>query len=341
MDTTKNKILEIIKKQGEVKSSLLVGRLNLTRQTVSKHLKTLVQSGVIEKKGSTKSSIYYFSNKKSQLKPVETKIIKKIRNSLQEHKVYEELELRLNLNKHLNKNASTICFYAFGEMLNNAIDHSESKKVEVKASIVDGNFQFSIKDFGVGVFYNIKEYYDLEDEYESVNWLLSGKKTSMPSRHSGEGIFFTSKISDKFSLKSHNLNLTINNKKENTNLKKIHKVKGTEVLFKINANTKKKLNSVFESYTNKDFEFDKSKSRVKIISNQSAISRSQAKKMLASVGDFNRIELDFEGINEIGQAFCDEVFRVYQQRNPKKIISWTNASDVIEFMIRRSLKETD
>lgn len=337
MSNTKKRILELIKKRGTLTSSDLVDEIGLGRQTISKHLKNLVESGELIKTGSTKSSVYRMKSKNEQIDLKKIKLVKKI-EGLEEHKVYSELDLRLGLKKELNKNAENIGFYAFGEMLNNAIDHSESDRVEIIAEVINGNFYFEIKDFGFGVFNRIKEYYKLENEYDAVNWLLSGKKTSMPERHSGEGIFFTSKVSDVFSLKSHELKLEINNKKSDTSLSDQRKTKGTVVRFEISCNTKKKLSKYFEDYTDEDFNFNKSKSTIKIVSNTSAISRSQAKKLLASMGEFNKIVLDFKDVTEIGQAFCDEVFRVYQERHPKKLITWINANDTIEFMIRRSMR---
>jgi biotin operon repressor len=335
MESSKDKILKLLKIHDTLTSSFLADELEITRQTVAKHLKTLLEENLISKAGSTKSAVYSYGG--SQNLENEVTLVKTIKG-LEEHIVYKELELRMSLSKHLNKNAQSIAFYAFGEMLNNAIDHSGAEKVEIHTQINKSCFEFKVKDLGVGVFYNIQKYYKLEDEFEAVSWLLSGKKTTMPSRHSGEGIFFTSKISDHFSLKSHKTFLNFYNPSDDISLSEIKNVKGTEVLFSIRCHTKKKLETVFTEFANEDFEFDKSKSIVKITSGRAAVSRSQARRLLASLGDFKRIVLDLSGVNETGQAFCDEIFRVYKLRNPEKIISWENASAAAEFMIQRSLK---
>lgn len=334
METSKEKILKLLE-NGPLTTAFLALQLGLTRQTVAKHLKSLIEAGLISKEGSTKSAVYSLGGKAGPAN--ELSLIKTL-VGLEEHAVYKDLALRMSLHKHLNKNAQAIAFYAFGAMLNNAIDHSEANKVEIYAAVKKSSFEFTIKDLGVGVFRNIQKYYDLDDEFEAVNWLLSGKKTTMPSRHSGEGIFFTSKISDLFSLRSHKISLNFYNDMDDISLGTVDKTKGTKVFFSIRCNTKKKLETVFTDYANEDYDFDKSKAIVKITSGQSAISRSQARRLLASLGEFRRVTIDLSGVDEIGQAFCDEIFRVYKLNNPKKIISWERASDAVEFMILRSLK---
>lgn len=338
MSDSKEKIIKILSKNPNIASSFLVKKTGLSRQTIAKHLKDLREDGLVAKKGGTKSATYSLA--KDNTKKIgnnELKLIKTL-EGLEEHLVYKELDLRLGLSNKLNKNAQSIAFYAFTEMLNNAIDHSQSKKVHIKVGIHRSSFEFEIVDQGIGVFYNIQKYYKLDNEFDAINWLLAGKKTTMPSRHSGEGLFFTSKIADKFSIGSHDFELKVSNLEKDISVKDIKKLKGTEVKFSIKANTKKKLSGVFEKYTNEDFEFIKSKSVVKISSGKAAVSRSQARKLLASFEKFEHVILDLQGVTEIGQAFCDEIFRVYKERNPKKLISWINAGPAVEFMIQRSLK---
>jgi len=87
-------------------------------------------------------------------------------------------------------------------MLNNAIDHSSSPNVLVELSIGSGLFQFTIRDWGLGAFESIRHKFALSSHFEAIELMLKGKQTTMPERHSGQGIFFTSKISDLFILRS-------------------------------------------------------------------------------------------------------------------------------------------
>jgi hypothetical protein len=46
------------------------------------------------------------------------------------------------------------------------------------------------------------------------------------------------------------------------------------------------------------------------------ISRSAAKRLLARFNDFKEVWVDFKDVSSIGQAFADEIFRVYPAEHP-------------------------
>ncbi|MBU2471835.1 MAG: STAS-like domain-containing protein [Bacteroidetes bacterium] len=64
------------------------------------------------------------------------------------------------------------------------------------------------------------------------------------------------------------------------------------------------------------------------------ISRSQARRVLSGLEKFKEIILDFKNVHSMGQGFADEVFRVWQRRNPQIKISEQNADENIRFMIK-------
>ena len=65
------------------------------------------------------------------------------------------------------------------------------------------------------------------------------------------------------------------------------------------------------------------------------MSRSQAKRLLTNLEEFNHIILDFDGITFIGQGFADEIFRVYQNKRPTLIIKNINLITEVKKMIQR------
>jgi hypothetical protein len=67
------------------------------------------------------------------------------------------------------------------------------------------------------------------------------------------------------------------------------------------------------------------------------VSRSQARRLLARVERFSEVELDFRSITEIGQAFADEIFRVWKREHPNVNIIQKNASEDVERMIRHAM----
>jgi len=70
------------------------------------------------------------------------------------------------------------------------------------------------------------------------------------------------------------------------------------------------------------------------------VSRSQARRLLAGLEEFSEIELDFARVENVGQAFADEVFRVWRTSHPEKVLRVTNASQDVQFMISRALAQS-
>ena len=63
-----------------------------------------------------------------------------------------------------------------------------------------------------------------------------------------------------------------------------------------------------------DYSFERTIARVRITESE-CISRSAAKRLVAPVDEFKDVVLDFAGVSAPGQAFADEVFRVFMQAN--------------------------
>lgn len=63
------------------------------------------------------------------------------------------------------------------------------------------------------------------------------------------------------------------------------------------------------------------------------VSRSQARRVLARFDRFAEALLDFNGVNFIGQAFADEIFRVFAKKHPEIKIVPINACRQVQQMI--------
>ena len=334
--STKEKILAMARKRAQLRTSELVETLKISRQSVAAQLKALVEEGLLVRKGSTRSANYHLAGRsKTASPPTPLLLIKKLKD-LEEDKVLKEIDLKLELKERLNKNAQSIFSYAFTEMLNNAIDHSKSTSVSIKVHEERGDISFEVRDFGVGIFQKVKKKFGLENEFEALEHVLKGKQTTAPEAHSGEGIFFTSRIADLFVLRSHKLQAKIDNRIPDIFVANEKNIGGTGVFFLISKNTKKRLDRLFAKHTNENFTFDHADQKIKIATFGGALSRSQAKRLLSGLDKFNRLTLDFSGVREIGQGFADEVFRVYLKMNRGKTIDYVNANDAVEFMIRRA-----
>lgn len=256
---------------------------------------------------------------------------------LEEHIVWSSIRESLLLDTSLPVNS--IAPYVFLEMLNNAIDHSLGTRVQISAEISDEKWSFSVQDDGIGIFRKIREFRALANDLEAIGELTKGKQTSDPSRHSGEGIFFSSKLADTFKIESNALSWQVDSVIGDQAVGESDVSVGTRVTFSIATYTEKKKEEIFKTYAPQG-RFSVTNPRIKLFEiGTEFLSRSEAKRLLAGLEKFETIELDFEGVQAVGQAFVDEVFRVWKSENPQIKIEWPNASDAVRFMIERGLPQ--
>ena len=343
----KDKILALIKERGRITSREITSKVGVSRQYVNLVVSGLVAEDRIVKLGSTRGA-FYISRKYMEEHPEVLPTVFKgryVNESLEEHKALLEIEDKLPQIKKLTENVRSIFTFAFSEMFNNAIEHSDSKFISVVVSVRDQDLSFEVNDAGVGVFRNVMKKKNLKSEIEAIQDLLKGKTTTMPKSHSGEGIFFTSKSSDKFVLSSFGHMLEINNLSDDISVRDTHAVKrGTHVGFAIDTTSTRHLNDVFRRYTNigenSDHGFDKTEIRVKLFTSGGVhISRSQARRILAGLDKFKVILLDYENVPLVGQAFADEIYRVFQERHLDIRIENENMSESVRFMVERAKNE--
>lgn len=345
---TKEKILELARQKGKIGSKEVSLTFGVSRQYASLIINTLLQEGRLIKIGSTKKAAYIapeYADKHPEVLPA---VYKKsfLNKDLEEHKILTSAEQEFMAIKKLPENIRSILTYAFSEMFNNAIEHSESKDIQIEVVIQNGELSFIVEDSGIGVFRNIMKKKGLASELEAIQELLKGKTTTMPKSHSGEGIFFTSKSADVFVLDSFDQELVIDNKLDDIFVKKTKRRKaGTRVFFKIKVDSKRHLSNVFKEYSNigenSNFGFDKTEIRVKLYTMAGVhISRSQARRILDGLEKFKIILFDFDKVSVVGQAFADEIFRVFHNKYPDIILQTENMEEGVKFMVERAITES-
>jgi anti-sigma regulatory factor (Ser/Thr protein kinase) len=335
MDTIRKILARINKSKEGITADLLEKELGYSRQYIVRLLSRLMSQGEIHRRGKTRAAKYYPGKASNELNHLE--LIKE-RQGLSEFTVFEEVIRRMQLDTHLNKNCLIIFDYAFTEMLNNAIDHSHSKKVWINVEIDHANITFIIKDLGIGAIESIKQGFGIGDDFLALEHLFKGKQTTAPEAHSGQGIFFTSKVVDTYKIATSGMEFIIDNVKTDEFLRDIRQRKGTTVTCKIKMNTRRKIKDVFDKFTSDDYEFNQNIVKINLSKHKRLMSRSEAKRLLLGLDEYTVLDFNFKNVDEVGQGFCDEIFRVYANRNPGKVLSYHGASDVVRFMIERARK---
>lgn len=308
-----------------------------SRQYVTRLLRQLVEERVLLRSGATRSVTYRSTDLRVEAPIFQGNFsLRGLKDYIALEHIYQTTPALLTIKEDIR----SIFSYAFTEMMNNAIDHSKSEQAEVRVTLTELALHFIIRDFGIGVFKNVQVKYGLKNEFEAMEELLKGKTTTAPQAHSGEGIFFTSKVADVFSLRSFEYELLIDNRLPDIFAGQLStSLKGTEVGFEIALTSTKHLNDVFREYTNPtDLSFDKTHAYVKLYTTGTIyVSRSQAKRILAGLDtrNFREVVLDFHQVPNIGQAFADEIFRVFATQHPDIKLTPLHMNEAVSFMVGR------
>lgn len=302
----------------------------VSRQAVNRHIKQLVEQKALKREGKARSVHYYLEPQFEWSQSF----------SLEES-LAEDVVWRMAVKSHLGQlpsNALAIWYHGFSEMFNNAIDHSEGTKATVSIQKTAYSTEMSIFDNGVGIFTKIKNAMDLLDERHAVIELTKGKLTTDPTRHSGEGIFFSSRMFDEYSILSGEVFLLhAFDSDEDWILENSKYRNGTFISMKLKNTTARTTQEVFNQFSDDDYGFTKTVVPVRLAQygNEQLVSRSQAKRLLIRIERFKTVLFDFKGVEAIGQAFADEVFRVFAQQHREMEILPLNTNDSVRRMINR------
>lgn len=248
--------------------------------------------------------------------------------------------------RELSDTAYANLAYAFTEMLNNAIDHSNGKTVKVHISKNGYRARIALLDDGVGIFSKIASAMGFEEKSFAILELAKGKFTTDPSSHTGEGVFFSSKMMDEFSIISDGLIFMGSSLSDSPFIDSVDlQQSGTFVHMEIKYDHQESKSAVFDRFTQapEDYGFSKTVVPVRLLEygdeKPLVVSRSQAKRLMVRFERFQNIILDFSGIDEIGQGFADELFRVFVNQHPNTQLSPVNCNAAVMKMIKRVKSE--
>jgi anti-sigma regulatory factor (Ser/Thr protein kinase) len=325
-------ILQHVEKHPNDIGRLASERFGITRQAVNKHLKRLKQEDALNEEGKTRSRSY-------ALKPqFEWAHTYPIASELEEHMIWQD-DLSAIVGQQ-PENVVDIWQYGLTEIINNARDHSGGSNVMIMVRKTSVYTEMAIIDNGVGIFKKIQAALNLLDERHAIFELAKGKLTTDPKHHTGEGIFFTSRMFDSFDIYSGGVNFGHEyGKAEDWVLERSDPRHGTAVWLKLSNHTSRTLKKVFDQFTSgDDYGFTKTVVPVRLAQygNDKLISRSQARRVLARVEVFTTVMFDFADVPTIGQAFADEIFRVFAQQHPEMEILAVHANSEVKRMIGRA-----
>lgn len=238
------------------------------------------------------------------------------------------------------ENVQHIWEYAFMEMMNNALDHSQAEYISLDLWQDVLHTSVRIVDDGVGIFRKIQDYYHFATLEDAIGELFKGKLTTDAQNHSGEGIFFTSHMMDRFLILSDGKIFTQDlfekciQDVEKTVGWTESRSSGTCVYMELSNFTDKTAKEIFDRFVDVEMGFTKTSIPLKNIFDGSLVSRSQAKRLCRRFENFAEVELDFSGVSAMGQGFAHEVFVVYQKKHPETSLLPIHMSENVQKMYR-------
>lgn len=309
---------------------MVAAQLGLSTARVSMQVRALVAGRYLDKAGTTRPTYTLGPNRRFDRRYP--------RQGLAEDTVW--FEQLLPLLRDLPRNILDIAHHGVTEMVNNAVDHSDATQVMVRMDRRDGRLWFEIADDGIGIFRKITRALDLPDERLALLELSKGKLTTDPRRHSGEGIFFTSRMFDSFRVASEGLVFDHRADYEKDLLDDADEAGGSRVEMQIAVDSARTAKAVIDQYSSgpEDYSFAKTVVPVRLakVGDENLVSRSQAKRLLQRVDRFRCVVLDFAEVSSIGQAFADEIFRVFTNEHPEVELVPIHTTVEVQQMIRRA-----
>ena len=231
-----------------------------------------------------------------------------------------------------------IAQHAFTELLNNAIDHSGGTQVTVSMRQTALHLQLLVSDDGCGVFQRIASAFDITDPSLAMLELSKGKLTSQPDRHSGRGLFFTSRLADVLDLHANATAFQF----RGWDRRSWHKGKpiarqGTSIYLALALDTKRTLDRVLKDHSmdGTGYGFDRTVVPLQLmLGNATGLeSRAQARRVALRLDTFRRAEIDFTGVSDVGHGFADELFRVARHGHPGLQIVPVGMSPRVDAMV--------
>ena len=308
-------LLEKIERGGASVVRSTADAFGITPASVYKYLDAMEKAGVLQK---VKRGEYRLMSRTAEAR------LRRSEGALEsETRVFERHILPML--SELPRNVQGIWEYLCGEMINNVIDHSEAETLEIEVRRDALQTTVRLTDDGVGIFEKIRRGFALDSLDEAVSELFKGKLTTDAAHHSGEGVFFSSRLADTFVIVSSGRVFTHNRFEEDelrrltsqTAEDKPETNPGTTVVMTLANDSRKQAKDVFDLFADPDGGFTKTRIPLANYFESSPVSRSQAKRLVSRLDRFQEVELDFSGIEWIGQGFAHELFVVFAKSHPE------------------------
>jgi anti-sigma regulatory factor (Ser/Thr protein kinase) len=328
-ETAAQAIDHLLSADSSISAADVAQAAGVTRQAAHKALSKLVDEGLVVAEGRARATRYRRTAQRSTSYPID--------GATTDLEVWgaEKLGLRAIDPDAGEQNVLRVLNFAFTEMVNNALDHSEGSALTVRWLVSAERITFEVEDDGIGAFASLRASRQLDTDLQAIGELSKGKQTTDPERHSGLGIFFTSRLVDRFVLSSGQFSLMVDRARDDFAIAEFDRTRrGTLVHCEVRHDTTLTLNEVVAAHSDPlTSKLDRTTLKVELFEQGDFVSRTEAKLIGARLEGWDIIELDFSGVEAVGQGFADELFRVWARAHPETHLIPTNANRAVAAMI--------
>lgn len=229
---------------------------------------------------------------------------------------------------------SRLLQHAHGELLNNAVDHSGGEQVTVSLRLTPSHAQLMVSDDGLGLFEQLRRSFDIDDARVAMLELAKGKLSSQPERHTGRGLHGLSRLADVFDVQANGAAFQHRGwEAAGWHDGRPSERRGTTVYVSFSLESDRTLDGLLAdaSHDGEGRRFDATVVPLHLLCGPQTMldSRAQARRVAARLPLFRRVALDFSGVDEIGPAFADELFRVLPALWPDRVWDTTHMNAAV------------
>ena len=235
-------------------------------------------------------------------------------------------------------NVMRMAQHTFGELLNNAIDHSGGSSVTVSMRQTPAHLHLLVSDDGCGLFDKVSQSFQIDDPSMAMLELSKGRLTSDPERHTGRGLFFTSRIADVLDLHANDTAFQHRAwQRHRWSRAASASRQGTSVFVAIGLDTARTLDAVLREHSldGQGYAFARTVVPLQLLTAPGCAldSRAQARHAAQRLQQFRHAQLDFSGVTDIGHGFADELFRVFARSQPELALEPVNMAPNVRALV--------
>lgn len=304
-------------------------RTGASHRSVLAALRRLVDAQWLTREGSSRRPVYGPG------------LLRQVVRSYTLHALQEDIVWQRDFAPHfkLPRNVGRMVQHGFTELVNNAIDHSGGTSVTVSLRQTPSHAQLLVSDDGCGVFEQICNTYELADAQHAMLELSKGRLTTQPQAHTGRGLFFSSQLADVFDIHANGKAFQRRAWEGNAwapgrGLPR----QGSSIYMAVALESTRTLDQVLQQWSvdGSGIAFDQTRIRLNLVAGpgQALDSRAQARRVAARLPQFKRAEVDFSGVDEVGHAFADELFRVFARAHQEVELVPTNMTPRVAALVQ-------